>query len=81
MTLIGGLRIWDLTAIGSNELRAPLVLPAKAVSCLDYFPRDDVFVVGTHDVGRVQVWRKGRSGGWEVVHTLSGHLHGIRAVA
>ncbi|KAL7419628.1 E1 ubiquitin-activating protein [Cryptotrichosporon argae] len=71
------IRIWHIPRLAAPP--PPLVIPAKAVACLDYLPSEGVFVVGCHDVGRVLVWRKKDQ--WEVAHTLSGHLHGIRAVA
>ncbi|KAK4688067.1 hypothetical protein P7C73_g2033, partial [Tremellales sp. Uapishka_1] len=79
LTNIRSIRIWHLPALRRNP-SAPLILPAKAVSCLDFYPSENVFVVGSHDIGRVLVFRKeGES--WELQHTLAGHLHGIRAVA
>jgi pyrimidine and pyridine-specific 5'-nucleotidase len=62
------------------------VIPAKAVSCLDYCPKQGVLAAGFHDTGRVQVWKRGLGGaggreGFQVLHTLNGHLHGIRAIA
>jgi pyrimidine and pyridine-specific 5'-nucleotidase len=75
------IRIWDLSRILLGEEGKPLVLVAKGVSCLDYFAQEEVFVVGTHDVGRVQVWRKSPAGDWVATYTLPGHLHGVRAVA
>ena len=57
------------------------MLPAKSVSCLDYYLPEQVFVAGTHDVGRVQVWQRDVMGSWNLIRTLAGHLHGIRAVA
>ncbi|WVF68610.1 hypothetical protein IAT40_003380 [Kwoniella sp. CBS 6097] len=77
------IRIWHLPPLLTlipSSVPHPLVLPAKSVSCLDYHPPSKVFVAGYHDIGRVQVWRK-TSQDWTLVHTLSGHLHGIRAVA
>lgn len=68
-------RIWDL----SSGVGPPVVLPVKAVSCLDHYPQDQIIVTGAHDVGRIQIWKRKKQ--WEVLHTLSGHLHGIRAVA
>ncbi|WVQ83632.1 hypothetical protein IAT38_005773 [Cryptococcus sp. DSM 104549] len=78
------IRLWHLPPLQtlSPQTPSPLILPAKSVSCLDYHAQAGVFVAGYHDVGRVQVWRrKGAGEEWGVVHTLSGHLHGIRAVA
>ncbi|OCF37122.1 hypothetical protein I316_01027 [Kwoniella heveanensis BCC8398] len=77
------IRIWHLPpllTLTPSSVPQPLVLPAKSVSCLDYHPPSEVFVAGYHDIGRVQVWRK-KAEVWGLVHTLSGHLHGIRAVA
>ncbi|WWD16533.1 hypothetical protein CI109_100960 [Kwoniella shandongensis] len=77
------IRIWHIPSLRtSSETTVPsrLVLPAKSVSCLDYYAPAGILVAGSHDVGRVHVWKK-KQEGWEVIHTLSGHLHGIRAVA
>ncbi|WVQ96144.1 hypothetical protein IAU59_003247 [Kwoniella sp. CBS 9459] len=77
------IRIWHLPpllTLTPSSVPQPLVLPSKSVSCLDYHPPSEVFVAGYHDIGRVQVWRK-RADEWALSHTLSGHLHGIRAVA
>ena len=79
--LIGRIRIWDLSHALIQNPSLPLILPAKAVSCLDYHASEGIIVVGTHDVGRVQVWAKDTEGKWSLTHILSGHLHGIRAVA
>ncbi|WRT65681.1 uncharacterized protein IL334_002626 [Kwoniella shivajii] len=87
-TLISGsydetIRVWylpSLTTIHPSSIPDPLVIPAKSVSCLDYYPPAGVFVAGYHDVGRVQVWKR-KGNNWDMMHTLSGHLHGIRAVA
>ncbi|KZT55534.1 hypothetical protein CALCODRAFT_518713 [Calocera cornea HHB12733] len=66
-------RVWDLESGGlTKELRV------KAVSCLDMLPDEEVFAVGFHDVGRVQVFS---SLTWNVLQTLQGHLYGIRAIA
>nr|XP_018264697.1 uncharacterized protein I303_02874 [Kwoniella dejecticola CBS 10117]OBR86855.1 hypothetical protein I303_02874 [Kwoniella dejecticola CBS 10117] len=77
------IRLWHLPALLTLTpalIPQPLVIPAKSVSCLDYFPPENVFVAGYHDIGRVQVWRKAAQD-WQLLDTLSGHLHGIRAVA
>ncbi|RXK40396.1 hypothetical protein M231_02229 [Tremella mesenterica] len=77
------IRVWHLPplqTIHPTSLSVPLILPAKSVSCLDFCPAAEVFVAGSHDIGRVQVYQKSGEE-WKVVQTLSGHLHGIRAVA
>ncbi|OCF74968.1 hypothetical protein I204_03815 [Kwoniella mangroviensis CBS 8886] len=77
------IRIWHLPpllTLTPSSIPQPLVIPAKSVSCLDYYPPEDVFVAGYHDIGRVQVWKK-KGEEWHLLNTLSGHLHGIRAVA
>lgn len=73
--------MWPLPCHWAESAPTSLVLPAKAVSCLDYFPPEQVLVSGTHDVGRVQVWQRDIAGKWNILHSLAGHLHGIRAVA
>ncbi|KIY61431.1 hypothetical protein CYLTODRAFT_427543 [Cylindrobasidium torrendii FP15055 ss-10] len=50
----------------------------KVVSCLDWLIEEEVFVVGFHDVGRVHLFS---SLTYTPLQQLSGHLHGIRAVA
>ncbi|KZO96049.1 hypothetical protein CALVIDRAFT_598732 [Calocera viscosa TUFC12733] len=66
-------RVWDLeSGVQTKELRV------KAVSCLDMLPDEEVFAVGFHDVGRVQVFS---SLTWNILQTLQGHLYGIRAIA
>ncbi|ORX33682.1 WD40-repeat-containing domain protein [Kockovaella imperatae] len=67
----GTIRIWNFL-----ESLPPTILPGKPISCLDYHEAEGVLVTGSHDVGRIQIWRNG-----EIWRTLSGHLHGIRAVA
>jgi hypothetical protein len=42
------IRVWDLTT-GSCKL----VLQAKAISCLEFYPDQEVFAIGFHDVGCV----------------------------
>ncbi|WWC87868.1 uncharacterized protein L201_002766 [Kwoniella dendrophila CBS 6074] len=77
------IRMWHLPpllTLAPKSIPQPLVIPAKSVSCLDYFPPENVFVAGYHDIGRVQVWKR-QGEEWQLFDTLAGHLHGIRAVA
>ncbi|KAF8707396.1 A Receptor for Ubiquitination Targets, partial [Rhizoctonia solani] len=67
------IRVWD---IRSGEEKK--CLKAKAISCLDYLPDEEVLVAGFHDVGRVQLFSTVT---WQPIQTLQGHLYGIRAVA
>ncbi|WVW80126.1 hypothetical protein I302_102101 [Kwoniella bestiolae CBS 10118] len=77
------IRMWHLPpllTLTPSSIPQPLVMPAKSVSCLDFYPPEEVFVAGYHDIGRIQVWKK-KVDEWQLLNTLSGHLHGIRAVA
>ncbi|KAG8905601.1 hypothetical protein FRB99_008599 [Tulasnella sp. 403] len=67
------IRVWDVRS--GKETHC---LRAKAISCLDFLPEDEVLVAGFHDVGRVQVFSTVT---WTVLQTLQGHLYGIRSVA
>jgi pyrimidine and pyridine-specific 5'-nucleotidase len=67
------IRFWDMRS--GKETHC---LKAKAVSCLDYLPEEEVVVAGYHDVGRVQVYSTVT---WSLLQTLQGHLYGIRSVA
>ncbi|EJT99849.1 hypothetical protein DACRYDRAFT_117488 [Dacryopinax primogenitus] len=66
-------RVWDLT---SGEVVKELKV--KAVSCLESLAEEEVFAVGFHDVGRVQIFS---SLTWSPLQTLQGHLYGIRALS
>ncbi|KAL1410394.1 E1 ubiquitin-activating protein [Vanrija albida] len=76
------IRIWNLPyAVSSSKVvPPPVVIPAKAVSSLDYYAPEQVLVTGSHEVGRASVWRN-IDGDWKVEKILSGHLHGTRFVA
>jgi pyrimidine and pyridine-specific 5'-nucleotidase len=65
----------------ARRIESRETIPARAVSCLDYCPQARILAAGFHDTGRVQVWRQGSSEEYELLHTLNGHLHGIRAIA
>ncbi|KAG8913829.1 hypothetical protein FRC01_004367 [Tulasnella sp. 417] len=67
------IRVWDVAA--GKETHC---LKAKAISCLDFLPEEEVLVAGFHDVGRVQVYSTVT---WTQLQTLQGHLYGIRSVA
>ncbi|KAF8333434.1 WD40-repeat-containing domain protein [Cantharellus anzutake] len=66
------IRLWDIDT--GEQLKC---LQVKAVSCVDYLEDHEVFAVGFHDVGRVQIFS---SLTWSPLQTLQGHLYGIRAV-
>ncbi|WOO85227.1 putative E3 ubiquitin ligase complex SCF subunit scon-2 [Vanrija pseudolonga] len=76
------IRIWNLPyAVSSSKVvPPPVVIPAKAVSSIDYYAPEQVLVTGSHEVGRASVWRN-IEGEWKVEKILSGHLHGTRFVA
>lgn len=69
----GTVRVWDL-----RTRKCTKVLNAKAISCLDFLPDENILCAGLYDTGRVMVWNM-RS--WELLQTLSGHNKGIRNVA
>lgn len=66
-------RVWDL-----QTGKCTKTLQAKAISCLDFLPDENILCAGLYDSGRVMVWDM-RS--WELLQTLSGHNKGIRHVA
>lgn len=66
-------RVWDLRTGKCNK-----VLQAKAISCLDFLPDENILCAGLYDTGRVLVWDMKT---WELLQTLSGHNKGIRHVA
>ncbi|KZV83567.1 hypothetical protein EXIGLDRAFT_777445 [Exidia glandulosa HHB12029] len=68
------IRVWDVET--GQEKKCLQV--KKPVSCLDFLPEEEVFVVGFHDVGRVHVFS---SVTYTPLQQLQGHLYGIRAVA
>ncbi|KAF8310300.1 hypothetical protein DL93DRAFT_1665994 [Clavulina sp. PMI_390] len=67
------IRLWNIDT-GEQEK----CVKVKAVACIDYLVEHEVFAVGFHDIGRVQVIS---SLTWSTLQTLQGHLYGIRAVA
>ncbi|KAG8924803.1 hypothetical protein FRC02_010191, partial [Tulasnella sp. 418] len=67
------IRVWDV-----RKGKETHCLKAKAISCLDFLPEEEVLVAGYHDVGRVQVYSTVT---WALLQTLQGHLYGIRSVA
>ncbi|EKM53225.1 uncharacterized protein PHACADRAFT_98701 [Phanerochaete carnosa HHB-10118-sp] len=68
------IRFWD---IETGEMKKCIQVK-KPVSCVDFLAEEEVFVVGFHDVGRVHLFS---SLTFTPLQQLSGHLHGIRAVA
>ncbi|QRW18832.1 WD40 domain-containing protein [Rhizoctonia solani] len=68
----------DDPSVGYSFWEEKKCLKAKAISCLDYLPDEEVLVAGFHDVGRVQLFSTVT---WQPIQTLQGHLYGIRAVA
>lgn len=67
------LRVWDLM---TGECKK--VVPAKAISCLDFLDAEGILAAGLYDTGRIMVWDMKN---WSLLHTLSGHNRGIRHVA
>ncbi|KAL0958961.1 hypothetical protein HGRIS_014273 [Hohenbuehelia grisea] len=68
------IRFWDIT---TGEIKKCIQVK-KPVSCVDWLAEEEVFVVGFHDVGRVQLYS---SLTYTPLQQLAGHLNGIRAVA